>query len=117
MEQSALHGWDLKQLVCPSSYHLGEALRLVLLSVTEGEGKPLIYPTRIISADVAIMTKSDLATAVQFDEAATRRNNQLVRPGREVFKLSAKTGEGVSEYLEFPGQRRARSSAATAVSK
>src|SRR6476469_5439173 len=112
MVQNAVEGWDLSQLdflfienvgnlVCPSSYDLGEDLRFVLLSVTEGEDKPLKYPTIFNSADVAVITKSDLALAVEFDEALARRNIQAVRPGMEVFKLSAKTGEGMSEYFEF----------------
>jgi hydrogenase nickel incorporation protein HypB len=123
MVQNALDGWDLNDLdflfienvgnlVCPSSYDLGEDLRFVLLSVTEGEDKPLKYPTIFNSADVAIITKSDLAVAVEFDEAAARRNVQAVRPGMEVFKLSAKTGEGIAEYLEFLEHRRVRSSSA-----
>ena len=81
MVQNALEGWDtgdldflfienVGNLVCPSSYDLGEDLRLVLLSVTEGEDKPLKYPTIFNSADVAIITKMDLATAVEFDESA-----------------------------------------------
>jgi hydrogenase nickel incorporation protein HypB len=105
-------GWDAGQLdflfienvgnlVCPSSYDLGEALRLVLLSVTEGEDKPLKYPTIFNSADVAVITKMDLAVAVEFDEAAARKNIQAVRPGMEVFEVSAKTGEGMNPYLEF----------------
>jgi hydrogenase nickel incorporation protein HypB len=112
MVQNALEGWDLNRLdflfienvgnlVCPSSYDLGEDLRFVLLSVTEGEDKPLKYPTIFNSADVAIITKSDLAAAVEFDEAAALRNIQAVRPGMEVFKLSAKTGEGMAECLKF----------------
>ena len=107
-------GWDLGRLdflfienvgnlVCPSSYDLGEDLRVVLLSVTEGEDKPLKYPTIFNSADVAVITKSDLAEAVDFDSEATRRNIQAVRPGMRVFQLSAKTGEGVEEYLGLPG--------------
>ena len=123
MVQNALDGWDLNDLdflfienvgnlVCPSSYDLGEDLRFVLLSVTEGEDKPLKYPTIFNSADVAIITKSDLAAAVEFDEAAARRNVQAVRPGMEVFTLSAKTGEGIAEYLEFLEHRRVRSSSA-----
>jgi hydrogenase nickel incorporation protein HypB len=125
MVQNALEGWDLAQLdflfienvgnlVCPSSYDLGEDLRFVLLSVTEGEDKPLKYPTIFNSADVAVMTKSDLAAAVEFDEALAQRNVQAVRPGMEVFKLSAKTGEGMPEYLEYLERRRARSRAAVA---
>lgn len=122
MVEHALEGWDLDRLdflfienvgnlVCPASYDLGENLRLVLLSVTEGEDKPLKYPTIFNSADVAVITKSDLAAAVEFDEAAVRRNIQAVRPGMETFKLSAKTGDGMSEYLEFLESRRLRWSA------
>src|ERR1700719_2545047 len=117
MVQNALDGWDLNNLdflfienvgnlVCPSSYDLGEDLRFVLLSVTEGEDKPLKYPTIFNSADVAVITKSDLAGAVEFDEAAAKRNIQAVRPGMEVFKLSAKTGDGIDHYLEFLDSRR-----------
>ena len=101
----------------PSSYDLGEALRLVLLSVTEGEDKPVKYPTIFNSADVAIITKSDLAVAVEFDEIASKRNIQAVRPGMEILRLSAKTGEGMANYLEFPESRRISSSVATAVSQ
>ena len=123
MIQNALGDWDLNQLdflfienvgnlVCPSSYDLGEDLRFVLLSVTEGEDKPLKYPTIFNSADVAIITKSDLAAAVEFDEEAARRNIRAVRPGMEIFKLSAKTGEGITEYLEYLELRRVRAHAA-----
>ncbi len=119
-------GWDLGQLdflfienvgnlVCPSSYDLGEDLRVVLLSVTEGEDKPLKYPTIFNSADVAIVTKSDLAEAVEFDSEATQRNIQAVRPGMRVFQLSAKTGEGVEGYLEFLAERLAESRTMAAV--
>ena len=80
----------------------------MLLSVTEGEDKPLKYPTIFNSADVALITKSDLAAAVEFDETAAKRNIQAVRPGMQVFKLSAKTGEGMTEFLDFLESRRAR---------
>ncbi len=126
MVQNALDGWDLDQLdflfienvgnlVCPSSYDLGEDMRIVLLSVTEGEDKPLKYPTIFNSADVAVITKSDLAAAVEFDEAAAVRNIRAVRPGMEILKLSAKTGEGMDEYLNFLERRRAKSRAATTI--
>ncbi len=126
MVQSALDAWDLTQLdflfienvgnlVCPSSYDLGEDLRFVLLSVTEGEDKPLKYPTIFNSADVAVVTKADLAAAAEFDETAARRNIQSVRPGMETFKVSAKTGEGLAECLEFLRRRRSCSRFATAV--
>src|SRR5271170_1233698 len=126
MIHNALEGWDVAQLdflfienvgnlVCPSSYDLGEDLRFVLLSVTEGEDKPLKYPTIFNSADVAIITKSDLVAAVEFDEAATRRNIQAVRPGMQILKLSAKTGEGMAEFLDFLENQRQRSRSAAAV--
>ena len=128
MVQNALEGWDLSKLdylfienvgnlVCPSSYDLGEDLRFVLLSVTEGEDKPLKYPTIFNSADVAVITKSDLAEAVEFDEWAAQRNIQAVRPGMKVFKISAKTGDGMAEYLTFLEHRRTRSRAIAATSK
>lgn len=112
MVQNALEGWNLEDLdflfienvgnlVCPSSYDLGENLRLVLISVTEGEDKPLKYPTIFNSADVAIVTKMDLASAVEFDWQSAFGNIQAVRPGMQVFRLSAKTGEGMNEYLDF----------------
>ena len=116
MVQNALEKWDLNQLdflfienvgnlVCPSSYDLGEDLRLVLISVTEGEDKPLKYPTIFNSADVAIVTKVDLAAAVEFSWETTYNNIQAVRPGMSVFRLSAKTGEGIEEYLGFLATR------------
>jgi hydrogenase nickel incorporation protein HypB len=126
MVQNALSEWDAGQLdflfienvgnlVCPASYDLGEDLRVVLLSVTEGEDKPLKYPTIFNSADIAVITKMDLAAAVEFDEQTANQNIQAVRPGMEVFKLSAKTGEGMKAYLEFLEHRKASSRAVTAV--
>lgn len=112
MVQNALAEWDLNELdflfienvgnlVCPSSYDLGENLRLVLMSVTEGEDKPLKYPTIFNSADVAVITKNELAQAVEFDWDAARRSIESVRPGMRIFRLSAKTGEAMQSYLDF----------------
>ncbi len=92
---------NVGNLVCPSSYDLGENLRIVLMSVTEGEDKPLKYPTIFNTADVAVITKIDLATAVEFDVTAARQSIQSVRPGMEVLEVSTKTGEGIEEYLQF----------------
>src|SRR6201997_4907037 len=128
MIERALEGWNLNDLdflfienvgnlVCPSSYDLGEDLRLVLMSVTEGEDKPLKYPTIFNSADVAVITKSDIAAAVEFDEAVARHNIQAVRPGMEVFKVSAKTGEGMIEFCDFLESRRKHFRAAAATAK
>jgi hydrogenase nickel incorporation protein HypB len=112
MIRQALEGWEVSELdflfienvgnlVCPSSYDLGEDLRLVLVSVTEGEDKPLKYPTIFNTADVAILTKIDLAAAVEFDRAAAHGSIQSVRPGMQVFEVSAKHGEGMEEWLRF----------------
>ncbi len=111
MVQEALADWKLEELdflfienvgnlVCPASYDLGEALRLVLFSVTEGEDKPLKYPTIFNTADEAIITKMDLADAVEFDAAAARHSIECVRPGMPIFAVSAKTGEGLHRWLQ-----------------
>ena len=92
---------NVGNLVCPSSYDLGENLRIVLMSVTEGEDKPLKYPTIFNTADVALLTKMDLASAVEFDFAAAYRNIESVRPGMEVLEVSAKTGAGLDAYQRF----------------
>ena len=112
MTERALEGLRLDQLdflfienvgnlVCPSSYDLGEALRFVLLSATEGEDKPLKYPTIFNSSDVAILTKMDMADAADFDLAAARRNIESVRPGMQIFEVSSKTGSGMAAVFEF----------------
>lgn len=112
MVERALESWRLDEidflfienvgnLVCPSSYDLGESLRFVLLSATEGEDKPLKYPTIFNSSDVAIITKMDMAEAAEFDLAAARRNIESVRPGMRVFEVSSKTGVGMDPVLEF----------------
>jgi len=123
MVEKALEDWNVDEfdflfienvgnLVCPSSYDLGEDLRLVLMSVTEGEDKPLKYPTIFNSADVAVVTKMDLAEAVEFDWTAAYQNIQAVRPGMEVFRVSAKTGEGMNEYLQALGRRAGKTALA-----
>jgi len=118
MVHNALQGWELNQLdylfmenvgnlVCPSSYDLGESLRLVLMSVTEGEDKPLKYPTIFNSSDVAVITKNELAAAVEFDWETARKSIEAVRPGMQIFRLSAKTGEGMQGFQDFLAQRLA----------
>jgi hydrogenase nickel incorporation protein HypB len=112
MVRSALDGWNLDELdflfienvgnlVCPSSYDLGEELRVVLLSVTEGEDKPLKYPTIFNSADVAVISKIDLAAAVEFDWEAALANIRAVRPNMQVLRVSAKTSGGLGEWRSF----------------
>src|SRR5262249_27421156 len=109
MVAAALDGWTLEELdvlfienvgnlVCPATFDLGEDLRLVLFSVTEGEDKPLKYPTIFHTADVALITKIDLASAVGFDAVAAHRSIQSVRPGMNVFEVSARTGAGLERF-------------------
>jgi hydrogenase nickel incorporation protein HypB len=110
MVQAALDGWALDELdflfienvgnlVCPSSYDLGENLRFVVLSVTEGEDKPLKYPTIFNTSDVALITKTDLAEPAGFDWGTALASIQSVRPGMQTLGVSARTGAGMSEYL------------------
>jgi hydrogenase nickel incorporation protein HypB len=117
MIETALEGWSLNDLdflfienvgnlVCPASYDLGEEMRLVLMSVTEGEDKPLKYPTIFNTADVAVITKIDLAAAVEFDARAAIHSIESVRPGMKIFEVSAKSGYGVGEFIEYLGSRR-----------
>ena len=119
MVERALEGWNpdeldylfienVGNLVCPSSYDLGENRRLVLLSVTEGEDKPLKYPTIFNSSDVAVITKVDLAAAVEFDWSAVEANIQRVRPGMQILRVSAKSGEGMEQWIEFLATMRSR---------
>ena len=79
---------------------------MVLLSVTEGEDKPLKYPTLFNSADAAVITKCDLAAACEFDPVTAVRNIHAVRPGLPIFRVSAKTGDGLGEWLAFLESRR-----------
>lgn len=97
---------NVGNLVCPSGYDLGESLRVVLLSVTEGEDKPLKYPPMFHSSDVAIITKIDIAAAVEFDLAAARANILAVSPEIQIFEVSAKTGQGMDAWYAFLAERR-----------
>lgn len=112
MVRRSLDSWDLRSLdylfienvgnlVCPASYDLGEDMRVVLMSVTEGEDKPLKYPTIFNGADVVVITKMDLAAAVEFDGDAALESIQAVRPGVRVIRVSAKNGEGMQEWANL----------------
>ncbi|MET7497268.1 hydrogenase nickel incorporation protein HypB [Streptomyces sp900116325] len=91
---------NVGNLVCPASYDLGETLRVVLASVTEGEDKPLKYPTAFGLAQLVVVTKTDIAEAVDFDETAFRAHVQQVNPGVEVVLTAARRGEGVGTLLD-----------------
>jgi hydrogenase nickel incorporation protein HypB len=114
---AAISAWPLEELdflfienvgnlVCPSSYDLGESMRVVLLSSTEGEDKPLKYPTIFNTADTAFITKMDLAQACDFDLAAAHSAIQRVRPGMHVLEVSAKTGQGMDQAVALMEEAR-----------
>ncbi len=97
---------NVGNLVCPASYDLGEAMRVALLSVTEGEDKPHKYPTMFNSADVALITKIDLAEACEFDRTAAHAAIHDVRPGMTILEVSSKRGTGFADWITLLGDRR-----------
>jgi hydrogenase nickel incorporation protein HypB len=118
MVDKHLDGWELGgldylfienvgNLVCPSSYDLGEKIRVALLSVTEGEDKPLKYPGLFNSADAAVITKMDIAEACGFDRETALKNIGEIRPGIRIFETSAKTGAGMDGWLDYLAGERA----------
>ncbi|MDQ2662829.1 MAG: hydrogenase nickel incorporation protein HypB [Candidatus Eremiobacteraeota bacterium] len=121
----AMQGWDpadfdllaienVGNLICPAEYDLGEDLRVVLFSVTEGEDKPLKYPLAFNTAHLALLTKMDLADATGFDRAKALDSIQRVHPGLPVLELSAKTDKGIERWLDFLRARIERKRAALA---
>jgi hydrogenase nickel incorporation protein HypB len=92
---------NVGNLVCPASYDLGEAMRAVLFSVTEGDDKPLKYPTIFNTSDVAVLTKTDLLGAGEFDLAQARANIRAVRPGMDVLELSSRSGAGFAGWIDY----------------
>jgi hydrogenase nickel incorporation protein HypB len=117
MVQAHIADWDLASLhylfienvgnlVCPTSWDLGESVRLALLSVTEGEDKPLKYPGLFNTADIAVITKTDLAENCDFNRDLARANIEAVRPGMRIIETSVKTGAGIDEWLDYLAARR-----------
>jgi hydrogenase nickel incorporation protein HypB len=92
---------NVGNLVCPASYDLGEAVRIVLLSVTEGEDKPLKYPPMFQSANMVVVSKMDLAKACDYDRTTVMANVRRLAPKAQVFEVSAKTGDGMNAWIEF----------------
>ena len=92
---------NVGNLVCPSSYDLGEHAKVVLLSVTEGEDKPLKYPSIFFKAELAVINKIDLLPYVPFDIAKARENIQKVHPGCEIVEVSCTTGEGLDRWMRW----------------
>ncbi len=127
MIERHLEGWNLDaidlllienvgNLVCPSSYDLGEAAKVVLLSVTEGEDKPLKYPSIFFKSELAVITKTDLLPHVPFNIAQAEENARRVHPEIEILRVSSTSGEGIAQWVAWLEQRRTQYYAAHAVS-
>lgn len=102
---------NVGNLVCPAAYDLGEDLRVVLLSVTEGEDKPLKYPTMFKSAQVVIISKIDIAEAVEFDREKALLNIKKMAPQAAVFEVSSRKGQGMAEWYGYLEQHLKKSPA------
>ncbi|OVE73642.1 hydrogenase accessory protein HypB [bacterium B17] len=92
---------NIGNLVCPSSFDLGENFKIALLSVTEGEDKPVKYPTLFSRAAIAVLTKMDLVPYLDWDLKACRDYLRKIQPGIFVFELSAKTGDGMDAWIDY----------------
>jgi len=125
MIERALEDWPLDSLdmllienvgnlVCPSSYDLGEAAKVVVLSTAEGEDKPLKYPAIFFKAELLILNKTDLLPYVSFDLVQARANAVQVHPGMEIVELSCKTGAGFEDWMNWLERKREASKAHTA---
>lgn len=101
---------NVGNLVCPANFDLGEDLKVVVLSVTEGDDKPLKYPAMFQRASVLIINKVDLVPYVDADVSAIRRHARLANPDLQIFETSCRTGEGIAEWAEWlaaqAGRRR-----------
>jgi hydrogenase nickel incorporation protein HypB len=126
MIERALADWQLEDidlllienvgnLVCPSSYDLGENAKIVLLSVTEGEDKPLKYPSIFCKSELLILNKIDLLPHVPFDIAAAEANARRTHPGMEIVRVSCLTREGLPQWRDWLKRKR-QSSVALAAS-
>jgi hydrogenase nickel incorporation protein HypB len=100
-DRSLLFIENVGNLVCPAAFDLGEAHKVVILSVTEGEDKPRKYPDMFCAADLMLLNKIDLMPYVQFDDDRAIDNALTVRQGLEVIRVSATTGEGFDEWLAW----------------
>jgi len=92
---------NVGNLVCPSSYDLGEHAKVVILSVTEGEDKPLKYPSIFFKSELMVLSKIDLLPYVPFDAELAKANARSVHPGIEIVDVSSSTGSGMSEWMNW----------------
>jgi hydrogenase nickel incorporation protein HypB len=98
---------NVGNLVCPALFDLGEAHKVAILSVTEGEDKPLKYPDMFRAADLVVLNKVDLLPHLDFDIGLCEANARRINPAVEVLRLSARSGEGFDDWLAWIGQRAA----------
>jgi hydrogenase nickel incorporation protein HypB len=105
---------NVGNLVCPSSYDLGEAAKIVLLSVTEGEDKPLKYPSIFFKSELVVITKTDLLPHVPFNLAEAEENARRVHPGIEILRVSNTRGDGIASWVAWLDQRKTQYYAAHA---
>jgi hydrogenase nickel incorporation protein HypB len=92
---------NVGNLVCPAAFDLGEAYKVVILSVTEGEDKPLKYPDMFHAAGLMILSKTDLMPHLDFDAGACIANARKINPAIKVLQLSARTGEGLDAFVQW----------------
>jgi len=97
---------NVGNLVCPSSYDLGEAAKIVLLSVPEGEDKPLKYPAIFLKSELLVLNKIDLLPYVSFDIARAREHARSIHPGMEILEVSCTTGEGLDQWMQWIKRRK-----------
>ena len=97
---------NVGNLVCPASYDLGEAAKVVILSVAEGEDKPLKYPAMFFRAELLVLSKIDLLPYVPFDMASARENARRVHPGIEMMEVSCTTATGLEAWRDWLDVRR-----------
>ncbi len=106
---------NVGNLVCPSSYDLGEEAKIVMLSVTEGEDKPLKYPSIFARSELMILSKTDLLPYVPFDTAKAKENARAVHPGMEIVEVSTTAGNGLEQWMNWLEQRMAAKNVASTV--
>jgi hydrogenase nickel incorporation protein HypB len=104
---------DVGNLVCPASHDLGEHLRVLLLSTTEGDDKPGKYPKAFRTSDVMVVTKTDLLPYVPFSVKRAGKDARRVQPAIKIFMLSAHSGDGVAQWCAFLERERKRLQAAS----
>jgi hydrogenase nickel incorporation protein HypB len=92
---------NIGNLVCPAEFDIGEDVRVVVLSVTEGEDKPAKYPLMFRQCDAALLNKIDLLPHLDYDKEAALGYIQQVHPGMPVFEISARTGEGFEPWIAW----------------